>query len=409
MKTFDRFIAVVLFIILAVILVMNFIISGRKTDNTRLYKVEINRIEQEIAEGNEVNADSYDSIVGIYKYNTADDFYNSGNEYVIRNIGGTLYRIEYNNGIADNNTKDRVVLNIFSGIMFVFISAVLLYIRNNIIRPFMELSDYPYQLAKGTLSVPLKENRNRYFGRFIWGLNMLRETLENAETRELERAKKEKTFLMSLSHDIKTPLSAIKLYSRAVSKGMYTGDKEIEVMDNISLKADEIEGYVNEIIRNLNSDFMNFEINTTEFYLSQVIEKIRAYYTDKLCTVETDFSIKEYTDCLISGDPDRTEEVLQNIIENSIKYGDGHYISLSFSEEEDFRLITVTNSGCTLADSELPHIFDSFWRGSNAENRQGSGLGLYICHRLMSAMGGDIFAEISGGNMSVTIVCRKFS
>lgn len=63
---------------------------------------------------------------------------------------------------------------------------------------------------------------------------------------------------------------------------------------------------------------------------------------------------------------DRALEVLQNIIENAIKYGDGHSIGLLFAEEEDCHLVTVKNSGCTLAASELPHIFDSLctrWMG----------------------------------------------
>ncbi|MBP5744104.1 MAG: ATP-binding protein, partial [Oscillospiraceae bacterium] len=121
----------------------------------------------------------------------------------------------------------------------------------------------------------------------------------------------------------------------------------------------------------------------------------------------TALEISEYRDCMLSGDPDRLEEVLQNIFENAIKYGDGKRIAVSFSDEEDCRLITVSNSGCTLPEEELTHIFESFWRGSNTGNKQGSGLGLYICSRLMQKMGGDIFAETEDGEMKMTVVCRK--
>lgn len=407
MKKFDRLIITVLTMIFLVAVIINFVISGAKINFSKLYKVEINRIEQEIADSKNISTDNYDTIIGVYQYDTGSNFYKSKNEYVIREINGELYRIEYNNEISDSNSRLKLTANISFGILILLVLSILLYIRNNIIKPFNELSDYPYQLAKGTLSAPLKENKNRYFGKFIWGLDMLRETLEKSELAELERAKKEKTFLMSLSHDIKTPLSAIKLYSKAISKGLYTGSKQIEVAENINFKADEIEGFVNEIIENLSSDFMKYEIDPTDFYLSQVIDKVTAYYTDKLSALGTDFNIREYTDCLITGDYDRLEEALQNIIENAVKYGDGHFISLSFSDEEDCRLITVSNSGCTLPDTELPYIFDSFWRGSNIGNRQGSGLGLYICRRLMNAMGGDIFAEISDDCMNITLVCKK--
>lgn len=408
MKKFDKLIITVSVIIFLVDVIINFLMFNTEINDSKLYKVEINRIEREIADGNKVNADNYDTIIGIYQYNSDKSFYKSKNEYVIREINGTLYRIEYDDEISDNNSKLKLIVNISLGILLLLVLSILLHIRNNIIKPYTELSDYPYKLAKGNLVVPLKENKSRYFGKFIWGLDMLRETLEKSEILELERAKKEKTFLMSLSHDIKTPLSAIKLYSKAISKEIYSDrQKQTEAAVNIDLKADEIEKFVNEILQNLSDDFMTFEINQTEFYLSQVIGKIKAYYTDKMYDLGINFNICEYTDCLITGDPDRLEEVLQNIVENALKYGDGHSISLSFSDEEDCRLVTVSNSGCTLPDTELPYIFDSLWRGSNTGGRQGCGLGLYICRRLMNAMDGDIFAAISDDHMNITLVCQK--
>ena len=139
--------------------------------------------------------------------------------------------------------------------------------------------------------------------------------------------------------------------------------------------------------------------------MSEVISEIKKYYEDKLDS--TDFSIDHYKDCLLTGDADRLTEILQNIIENAIKYGDGQSISLHFSDEEDCRIITVKNSGCTLEESELPHIFDSFYRGSNVGSKSGNGLGLYICRQLSHAMGGDIFAYIEDGFMCVSVVCKK--
>ena len=71
------------------------------------------------------------------------------------------------------------------------------------------------------------------------------------------------------------------------------------------------------------------------------------------------------------------------MMENAIKYGDGRKISISFSEEEDCKLITVENTGCTLEEGEINNIFDSFYRGSNTTNIQGNGLGLYIVKQLI--------------------------
>ncbi len=113
-------------------------------------------------------------------------------------------------------------------------------------------------------------------------------------------------------------------------------------------------------------------------------------------------------DCEITADESRIAQAVTNLVSNAIKYGDGERIDLLLSEEDGCILISVCNSGCTLPSAELPHIFDSFWRGSNADKQKGSGLGLYICRQLMQKMGGDIFAEISDGRMIVTTIFSKF-
>ena len=122
--------------------------------------------------------------------------------------------------------------------------------------------------------------------------------------------------------------------------------------------------------------------------------------------LHTNFVVDDYSNILLKGDRDRIVEVIQNIIENAIKYGDGKEVGISFSEEEDYKLISIRNSGNTLDESLIPNIFDSFYRGDNTDNIQGNGLGLYICKNLMKNMGGDIYAEVANGNFIVTIVAK---
>ena len=284
----------------------------------------------------------------------------------------------------------------------------MLYIRLNILRPFENLTNVPYELSKGNLITPVKEMKNRFFGRFIWGVDMLRENIELQKERELNLQREKKMLLLSLSHDIKTPLSAIKLYSKALSRGIYTDkEKQLEITENINTKADEIERYISQIITASREDFLSLEVNMGEFYLSELVTNIKQYYTEKLSLIKTDFIVEEYADCLLIGDIDRSVEVIQNIMENAIKYGDGKNIKIKISEEDGCILVTVCNSGCTLVDTDLPHIFDSFWRGKNSENKKGSGLGLYICQQLMHKMNGEIFAKIKDDFICVTVVFGK--
>lgn len=404
MKSFNKVIAIASVFIIFAFAVVNFI-PELSDDSSSILNVEINRIVREIEESGDVpDADKYTSVTGIYKHSGDEDFFVSESEYVIREIDGELYRIEYFEQIE--NTNEMLYVNIALGVFSLFVLLVLFYIRQNIIKPFSQITNLPYELSKGNLTMPLKENKNRFFGKFLWGLDMLREKLEESRQAELELKKEKKTMLLSLSHDIKTPLSAIKLYAKALSSGIYKEPrKQQEVYESINTKADEIEKLVAEIMRNETEDIIAFDIKNGEFYLSEVIDGINTYYTDKLAN--TDFSIARYSECMLSGDPDRLTEVLQNIIENAIKYGDGKSINLSFSDEEDCRIITVSNSGCTLDKGELAHIFDSFFRGSNVGSKAGNGLGLYICRQLTRAMDGDIFADINGDDMCVSVVCKK--
>ncbi|MBR1816733.1 MAG: HAMP domain-containing histidine kinase [Lachnospiraceae bacterium] len=409
MKRYDR-ICIGIFTAVILILVginIAFYVSENTTSG-REYNVEIERLSRQIKTEKIPDISECKYVTDIEKFDSdQNDFFNSDSDYVIKEIDGELYRFDYKASSA-NIKRIKIIVNVCMTAMIVILIFVLIYIRNQILKPFYRLSDIPYELAKGNLTVPIEENKSRFFGRFTWGVDMLRETLEEQKKKELEMQKDKQTFLLSISHDIKTPLSAIKLYAKSLSKGLYKDkEKQIEVAENINDKADEIESYVAELTNSARGSFMDFDVKDGEFYLSELIDNIRSYYTDKLLLNKTEFTIDKFTDCILNGDIDRSIEVLQNIMENAIKYGDGKGIDIIFSDEEDCRLVTITNTGCTLPQAELVHIFDSFWRGSNADNRSGSGLGLFICRQLMLGMNGDIFADIKDDRMEVTTVFRK--
>lgn len=407
MKAFNRISVIVTVAIILLFAITNIILISGDKDSGRPYLVEVSRLSGEIEKsGNIPDLSDLKYVTAVVKQ--GDDFYTSHSDYVIREIKGELYRFDYT---ADNSIKHReliITVNIILGIMALLIIAVMVFIRVKILTPFEKLTDVPYELSKGNLTTPVKETKNRFFGRFIWGVDLLRENMEEQKERELKLQRDKKMLLLSLSHDIKTPLSAIKLYSKALSKGLYSDkEKQLEIAENINSKADEIEGYVSQIITASREDFLSLDVNNGEFYLSELVSKIKVYYTEKLSLIKTEFIVDEYSDCILKGDIDRSVEVIQNVIENAIKYGDGKNINLLFSEEEGCILVTVKNSGCTLPDTDLPHIFESFWRGENAEKEKGSGLGLYICRQLMLKMNGEAFAEIKGDDMYVTAVFTK--
>ena len=400
MKTWKRLCAVTITLFLMLMVILNVIISGQERASSGLYRVEAKRIADEIQETGSYSPEKYPHIIGVY---SGDDIYKSDEHYLIVEAGGKLYRVEYT--VSDNDIY--VAANCIMGIMLLILCAVLLYIRRNIIMPFGRINSVPQELAKGNLAVPIAEEKSRFFGKFTWGVNLLREKIEDDRQKELSLQRDKKLLLLSLSHDIKTPLSAIKLNAKALAKGIYSDEeKRRSAAESIDSHANEIEQFVSEITRAASEDFMNFEVTQGEVFLSEVIAKIYARYEVQMYNAGTQFDVMDHLDCILSCDPDRLGECLQNLIENAIKYGDGKRIAISFDRMDGCQLITVTNTGCTLEEKELPQIFSSFHRGNNAEGVKGNGLGLFICKRLMSLMGGEVYAEINEGCFSITLVVK---
>lgn len=401
MRAFKRLCIVVIALFLILAAVLNIVMLQNRIYADGQYRVEAKRLADEITETGSYDLADYPHIIGVY---TGDALYQSDEHYVIMEANEKLYRVEYSLG---NRSSMMIAMNCILGILLIALCSVFAYIWRNVIKPFGSLNDVPQELARGNLAVPIPEQKSRFFGKFTWGVNLLREKIEDDRKKELSMQRDKKLLLLSLSHDIKTPLSAIKLNAKALARGIYSDEeKRRSAAESINARADEIEQFVSEITKAASEDFMSFEVTQGEVFLSQIITKIQARYAPQLGASGTEFVIHKYDDCIFSCDADRLAECLQNLIENAVKYGDGRRIEISFDKMDGCELITVTNTGCTLEEKELPQIFGSFHRGSNADKIQGNGLGLFICKRLMSLMGGEVYAEIHEDCFSVTLVVK---
>ncbi|MBR4555275.1 MAG: HAMP domain-containing histidine kinase [Ruminococcus sp.] len=403
MKAFRRLVIVFAAVFVLIAAGVNiYLISSRETENGA-YRVEAKKLCDELTETGTYDLSRYPHLTGVYPEGDGR-LYISNEHYLVIESEGKLYRVEYS---IDNGVRDVIAVNAVLGVILVLSAVMLCYIRRHIVVPFSRLNDIPQELAKGNLAVRIPEEKSRYFGKFTWGVNMLRESIEDSRKKEISMQRDKKLLLLSLSHDIKTPLSAIKLNAKALEKGLYNDEqRRREAAASINKRADEIEAFVAQISRSASEDFMNFEITDGEVFLSAVIHKIEARYETQLEMSHTEFLVGEYDDCILSCDPDRLGECLQNLVENAIKYSDGRQIALEFDRMDGCELITVVNTGCSLEEKELTQIFESFHRGSNSAKVQGNGLGLFICKRLMSLMGGDVYAEIRDGNFAVTLVVK---
>lgn len=223
----------------------------------------------------------------------------------------------------------------------------------------------------------------------------------------LRLEKDRQTLVASLSHELKTPVATIRLYASALADSLYDSEvKRQSAARMIGQQAEQMEQLIGGIITASVSSLQNVEVVPGEFYLSGLIRKVLHNHKERLELLKVELEVGAYQDKLLLGDEERLHEVMNNLIENAIKYGDGKSISITFREEDYRQLIVIGNSGEPLLLSELPHIFTSFWRGSNADGKPGNGLGLFICKQLLRKMGGDIYAEPVERGMRFVLVLR---
>ena len=407
-------------IIMAAVVANLVVLRAGLTDASGLYKVEINRIMNEL----ENSGSFHKPNLSDYEYVTAVDFLPAEAEdseidvfYSFDNENTVIQPIYINDSLA-GYVKFRyappssgvihttlIMVNAVFVAMLAAIIGVFVYIRNRTLKPFEAVAEMPRQLARGQLLKPAHVEKSQYLAQFLWGLDVLRESLSVQKKRLQNIEREKKTLILSLSHDIKTPLSAIKLYIKALKDGLYdTPEKQRDIVASIEQKALAIEGYVKDLVRGTTEDMLSIEVCNSEFYLRDMIEQLQDNYKERLMLVNTKLIVGEFQNIIIYGDIDRALEALENVIENALKYGDGKPVYVDFAREENCQLLTVSNTGSTLPHDEALHIFDSFWRGSNAEGQPGSGLGLYIARQIMHKINGDVYANVEGDIMRVTFV-----
>ena len=273
MSRFKFFIFWMVVVEILLILLTNGLYFYQNNDSDgKLYLVEARRVLKEIEEqklgASEIEAMSlnkYESIVGIREFVAGEV---CANDYFVEEIAGKLYRIEY---VEERNSRLPLYINISLLGMMIVTNIVLVYVYQKVLKPFWDMSNLSYELAKGNLSMPVKEEKSKLFGRFLWGMDMLREKLEDNKEKELEFQKERKALILSLSHDIKTPLSSIELYSKALLEDLYdTQERKDAALQGIARNVKEIKGHLKEIVTASREDLVYLYSFDMETALSQI-------------------------------------------------------------------------------------------------------------------------------------------
>lgn len=194
MKRYHRICLWVLAGILLLFLAGNLLLNSQSIPSGRPWRVEASRLAAQIEKGGLGSADltqfRYITHVEPLENGSAASLLSAPENYLVVEAGGQCYRVDFTLSDAGPGLA-RLTLNLCLGAMTLLVLGVLLFVELRILRPFQSIQEAPFALATGNLTQPQKELKGRFFGKFIWGLDLLRETLEEQKSREL-RLQKEK-------------------------------------------------------------------------------------------------------------------------------------------------------------------------------------------------------------------------
>lgn len=288
-----------------------------------------------------------------------------------------------------------------------------IYLNGNIITPFRKMQDFAGKVAEGRFNEPLAMDRDNLFGAFSESFDIMREELSASKQRELELQKKERELVASLSHDLKTPVTGIKLAAELLqmrfSVKAENADMDIvfsrdeinsmnDGVDGILQKSEQINALVSDLFTSTLDDLGEFKVNCRDED-SGVLAEIVKSCDDKHYAV-----IGELPQVIVSIDRKRMAQVIGNIISNSYKYADTT-IDVDFKLSDGFLEMRIQDHGQGVPSDEIELITNKFYRGKAwaDSGKDGNGLGLYIAKMLMKKMNGDLTAESDGG-LAITLI-----
>lgn len=300
--------------------------------------------------------------------------------------------------ILNDNGNDRwrdIRLKIITGSavigLLLILSAILFgkYIEKSIIIPFENMKIFAANIAEGKLDSPLYMDRNNMFGAFTESFDIMREELDASRKREITLQRRERELVASLSHDLKTPVTGIKVTTELLKTKLSIESPNLTYMidrlDNIYKKADQIDVLVSDLFSSTMEDLDELRVSCVD-ESSEVLNDIIRKYDDR--NLVTSQSIPKV---LIHIDVKRMSQVIGNIISNSYKYANTG-IEVCYKLVDDYLEMDIKDSGPGVPEDELSLITNKFYRGKQwADSREeGSGLGLYIAKLLMEKMDGEL-------------------
>lgn len=312
-----------------------------------------------------------------------------------------------------------LLVDMFVAIVFILIFTgwmITRWIRKSIFNPVNELNIAMREIKKGNFEYTLQTDVRGEIGDLYRNYEDMRLRLKESTEESARQEKKNKELVSNISHDLKTPITAIKGYVEGIMDGVAdTPEKMDKYIKTIYNKANDMEKLINELtyysrIDNNRIPYNFHRINVAD-YFGDCVEEVGLDLEQR--GIELNYSNLAQPDTIIIADPEQMKKVINNIISNSVKYMDKLHgvIDIRILDEVDSIRIEIEDNGKGIAAKDLPKIFERFFRTDASRNsaQGGSGIGLSIVKKIVEDHGGYIWATgKEGEGTCIHFVLRKY-
>ena len=301
--------------------------------------------------------------------------------------------------------------------ILIFTSLILTaWIYKSIVTPIHHLQVATKKITDGNLDFEMPAGGDDEIGELCTDFEEMRRRLKESAEEKLESERQNKELISNISHDLKTPITAVKGYVEGIMDGVAdTPEKQEKYIRTIYNKANDMERLINEL-----TFYSKIDTNRIPYTFDRI--NVNAYFAD--CVEELSLELEEQNielayfnyvdeDVQVIADAEQIKRVINNIVSNSIKYIDKPkgYINIRVKDVGDFVQVEIEDNGKGIATKDLPLIFNRFYRTDASRNssKGGSGIGLSIVKKIIEDHGGKVWATSKENTGTVMyFVLRKY-
>jgi len=301
-------------------------------------------------------------------------------------------------------------------LLLILVNGLLSYfVSKSIIKPLFFLKNATEQMGEGNLNVKIDQVRQDEIGQLSHAFDKMRIRLKESIDIQLQYEESRKELISNISHDLKTPITAIRGYIEGIQDGVAVSQGKMEkYLSTIKRKATDMDRLIDDLFL-----YSKLDLNKLPFYFVDIdIFRFIKDFVDEIYFdleergIKITIENKTKNILMVIADRDQLRRVMTNIIDNSVKHmkKPEKMICIHIIEEKDFVEIKVSDNGSGIEPTSLPYIFERFYRVDASRNQStgGSGLGLAISKQIITEHNGDIWVKSQlGVGTSIFFTLKK--